>query len=64
MTVYTGSNTPVDQRDLWRAPPALFAALDAEFFFQLDAAPAPTTRCAESSSPLSRTHWKLRGATT
>lgn len=44
MTVYTGSNTPVDQRDLWRTPPVLFAALDAEFFFQFDAAAAPTTR--------------------
>ncbi|WP_220703969.1 phage N-6-adenine-methyltransferase, partial [Citrobacter braakii] len=41
MTDYTGSNTPTDQRDLWRTPPALFAALDAEFCFQLDAAAAP-----------------------
>ncbi|MGK3364231.1 phage N-6-adenine-methyltransferase [Citrobacter portucalensis] len=41
MTDYTGSNTPADQRDLWRTPPALFAALDAEFCFQLDAAAAP-----------------------
>ncbi|MDF6270009.1 phage N-6-adenine-methyltransferase [Escherichia coli] len=40
MTDYTGSNTPADQRDLWRTPPALFAALDAEFCFQLDAAAA------------------------
>lgn len=38
MTDYTGSNTPAEQRDLWRTPPALFAALDAEFCFQLDAA--------------------------
>lgn len=38
---YGGSKTPLDQRDLWRTPPALFAALDAEFFFQLDAAAAP-----------------------
>ncbi|MFH2819587.1 phage N-6-adenine-methyltransferase [Citrobacter portucalensis] len=38
---YGGSKTPLDQRDLWRAPPALFAALDAEFCFQLDAAAAP-----------------------
>ncbi|HHO0151432.1 TPA: phage N-6-adenine-methyltransferase [Enterobacter asburiae] len=36
MTDYTGSNTPADQRDLWRTPPPLFAALD----FQLDAAAA------------------------
>ncbi|SAA16594.1 BsuMI modification methylase subunit ydiP [Enterobacter hormaechei] len=38
---YGGSKTPLDQRDLWRTPPALFASLDAEFFFQLDAAAAP-----------------------
>ncbi|HAS1014675.1 TPA: adenine methyltransferase, partial [Enterobacter roggenkampii] len=41
MTDYTGSNTPADKRDLWRTPPALFASLDAEFCFQLDAAAAP-----------------------
>ncbi|MGL4725673.1 MAG: phage N-6-adenine-methyltransferase [Scandinavium sp.] len=40
MTDYTGSKTPADQRDLWRTPPALFAALNAEFCFQLDAAAA------------------------
>lgn len=38
---YGGSKTPPDQRDLWRTPPALFAALNAEFCFQLDAAAAP-----------------------
>ncbi|HDC4264788.1 TPA: phage N-6-adenine-methyltransferase [Enterobacter cloacae] len=38
---YGGSKTPLDQRDLWRTPPALFAALDAEFCFQIDAAAAP-----------------------
>ncbi|MGM8923780.1 phage N-6-adenine-methyltransferase [Enterobacter hormaechei subsp. steigerwaltii] len=38
---YGGSKTPIDQRDLWRTPPALFASLDAEFCFQLDAAAAP-----------------------
>ncbi|HBR3986209.1 TPA: phage N-6-adenine-methyltransferase [Klebsiella pneumoniae] len=37
---YGGSKTPVDQRDLWRTPPALFACLNAEFCFQLDAAAA------------------------
>lgn len=41
MTDYTGSNTPAEQRDLWRTPPSLFAALDAEFCFQLDAAAVP-----------------------
>ncbi|MBT1783114.1 phage N-6-adenine-methyltransferase [Enterobacter hormaechei subsp. xiangfangensis] len=38
---YGGSKTPLDQRDLWRTPPAIFSALDAEFCFQLDAAAAP-----------------------
>lgn len=38
---YGGSKTPLDQRDLWRTPPALFASLDAEFCLQLDAAAAP-----------------------
>lgn len=61
MTDYTGSNTPADQRDLWRTPPALFAALDAEFCFQLDAEQRRTTRCAGSSSPPSRTRWKHPG---
>lgn len=37
---YGGSKTPLDQRDLWRTPPALFASLNAEFCFQLDAAAA------------------------
>ncbi|MBV2213654.1 phage N-6-adenine-methyltransferase [Klebsiella pneumoniae] len=38
---YGDSKTPADQRDLWRTPPALFACLNAEFCFQLDAAAAP-----------------------
>ncbi|MCU8817795.1 phage N-6-adenine-methyltransferase [Klebsiella quasipneumoniae] len=37
---YGGSKTPADQRDIWRTPPALFACLNAEFCFQLDAAAA------------------------
>ncbi|HBR1280834.1 TPA: phage N-6-adenine-methyltransferase [Klebsiella pneumoniae] len=37
---YGGSKTPADQRDLWRTPPALFACLNTEFCFQLDAAAA------------------------
>ncbi len=40
MSDYTGSSTPAEQRDLWRTPPALFSALNAEFCFQLDAAAA------------------------
>ncbi len=39
-TGYGGSHTPAEQRDLWRTPPALFACLNAEFCFQLDAAAA------------------------
>lgn len=61
MTDYTGSNTPADQRDLWRTPPALFASLDAEFCFQLDAAAAPHNALAASSSPPTRTRWKRHG---
>lgn len=38
---YGGSKTPLDQRDLWRTPPAIFASLDAEFCFHLDAAATP-----------------------
>lgn len=37
---YGGGKTPAVQRDLWRTPPALFACLNAEFCFQLDAAAA------------------------
>jgi len=32
------SNTPAEIKDLWRTPPEIFAALDAEFGFQIDAA--------------------------
>ncbi len=38
MSDYTGSNTPVEIRDLWRTPPELYAALDAEFNFVGDVA--------------------------
>lgn len=38
MNDYTGSHTPVEQRNLWQTPPPLFAALNAEFCFPLDAA--------------------------
>lgn len=50
MTDYTGSNTPADQRDLWRTPSALFASLDAEFCFQLDAAAAAHIRAELETS--------------
>ncbi len=64
MTDYTGSNTPADQRDLWRTPPALFASLNAEFCFQLDAAAAPHNALCRKSSPPSRTLWKRHGLIT
>lgn len=38
MTDFAGSNTPKEHRDLWQTPPEIFAALNAEFHFQLDAA--------------------------
>ncbi|HFP8699160.1 TPA: phage N-6-adenine-methyltransferase [Raoultella planticola] len=38
MTDYTGSKTPVEQRNLWQTPIPLFVALDAEFCLTLDAA--------------------------
>lgn len=44
MTDFNGSNTPPEQRDSWRTPPALFAALNAEFIFQMDAAATEENR--------------------
>ena len=38
MTDYTGSKTPVEQRNLWQTPIPLFVALDSEFCLTLDAA--------------------------
>ncbi|HID4130812.1 TPA: phage N-6-adenine-methyltransferase [Pluralibacter gergoviae] len=38
MSDYTGSNTPIEQRNLWQTPRPLFEALNAEFSFVLDAA--------------------------
>ncbi|MDF7681527.1 phage N-6-adenine-methyltransferase [Enterobacteriaceae bacterium ESL0689] len=35
---FGGSNTPTPLRNLWKTPPEIFAALNAEFIFQLDAA--------------------------
>ncbi|MDF7681214.1 phage N-6-adenine-methyltransferase [Enterobacteriaceae bacterium ESL0689] len=35
---FGGSNTPTPLRNLWQTPPEIFAALNAEFIFQLDAA--------------------------
>lgn len=44
MADFNGSNTPPEQRDSWRTPPALFAALNAEFIFQIDAAATEENR--------------------
>jgi phage N-6-adenine-methyltransferase len=44
MSDFNGSNTPPEQRDSWRTPPALFAALNAEFIFQMDAAATEENR--------------------
>ncbi|MFZ4835946.1 phage N-6-adenine-methyltransferase [Rouxiella sp. Mn2063] len=38
MSDYGGSNTPAEHKDTWQTPPELFAAINAEFSFQLDAA--------------------------
>lgn len=38
MSDFTGSNTPIDIRDLWRTPAELYAALDREFHFVGDVA--------------------------
>jgi hypothetical protein len=61
---FTGSNTPADQRDLWRTPPALFASLDAEFASNWMPPRRRITRCAGSSSQPSRTRWKRHGLIT
>ncbi|VEJ54578.1 phage N-6-adenine-methyltransferase [Pragia fontium] len=38
MTDFAGSNTAPEFRDLWQTPPEIFAALNQEFNFTLDAA--------------------------
>lgn len=38
MSDYTGSNTPIDIRNLWQTPPEIYAALNREFNFIGDAA--------------------------
>ncbi len=38
------TSTPAEQRDLWATPPAIFEALNAEFWFQLDAAASATNK--------------------
>jgi hypothetical protein len=43
MSDFNGSNTPPEQRDSWRTPPAL-PALNAEFIFQMDAAATEENR--------------------
>lgn len=56
MTDFTGSNTPAEHRDSWRTPPEIFAALNAEFVFQLDAAASEKTDYVGFLSHRSRTH--------
>jgi DNA (cytosine-5)-methyltransferase 1 len=47
MSDYGGSFTPAEQRDRWRTPPEIFLAMNAEFYFQLDAAASPgNTLCS------------------
>ncbi len=64
MTDYTGSNTPADQRDLWRTPPALSLLLMLNFAFNLMPQQRRITRYAVSSSPPSRTRCKRPGLIT
>ncbi len=61
MTDFTGSNTPAEHRDSWRTPPEIFAALNAEFVFQLDAAASEKTDYVGFLSHRSRTHKPLHG---
>jgi DNA (cytosine-5)-methyltransferase 1 len=61
---YGGSKTPLDQRDLWRTPPALSLPLMLSSAFNLMPPRRRITRCAGSSSPPSRTRWKRRGLIT
>ena len=42
MSDYTGSNTPIDIRNLWQTPPEIAAALNKEFHFVGDAAASDT----------------------
>ncbi|MCH0685609.1 phage N-6-adenine-methyltransferase [Escherichia coli] len=56
------SNTPKEQKDLWRTPPEIFRALNAEFCFVMDAAASEDNRLCfchitESQDTL-QTSWK------
>jgi hypothetical protein len=44
---YGGSKTPLDQRDLWRTPPTLFASLMLSSAFNWMPPRRRITRCAE-----------------
>lgn len=47
MADYTGSNTPVEIRDKWRTPSAIFHALDKEFNFAIDVAASDDNHLCE-----------------
>jgi DNA (cytosine-5)-methyltransferase 1 len=61
---YGGSKTPLDQRDLWRTPPALSLHLMLSSAFNWMPPRRRITRCAGSSSQPSRTRWKRHGLIT
>lgn len=65
MSDFTGSNTPIDIRDLWRTPAELYAALDREFHFVGDVAASHTNHLhknyltIEDDALSSETNWEL-----
>lgn len=65
MTDFTGSNTPIDIRDLWRTPAELYAALDREFHFVGDVAASHTNHLhknyltTENDALSPETNWEL-----
>ena len=61
---YGGSKTPLDQRDLWRTPPASSLPLMLSSASSLMPPQHRITHCAGSSSPPSRTRWKRHGLIT
>lgn len=60
------SNTPAEHKDCWRTPAAVFAALDAEFDFRLDAAASDTNalcqRCLTEVDDALTRDWMSDGA--
>lgn len=68
MSDYTGSNTPIDVRDLWQTPMDLFLALDREFHFSADIAASDANHLlpiylTEKDNALSQeTSWEMLNA--